>query len=77
MKCTICKTDVTGKFYALVDIEHGMFPVCKECLVKYDKFGTRNLGDKIREVLKGKNVTIHDLNGSYEKVIGEENNVDD
>lgn len=54
-----------------------MFPVCKECLVKYDKFGTRNLGDKVREVLKGKKVIIHDLSGSYEKVIGEENNVDD
>ena len=77
MKCTICRQNVDGKFYALVDIEHGMFPVCKECLVKYDKFGTRNLGDKIREVLKGKKVIVHDLDGSYEKVIGEENNAND
>jgi hypothetical protein len=54
MKCTICKEIVNGKFHAFIDIDNYCYPVCKDCLIKYDKVGTKSLGNKIREKIKEK-----------------------
>ena len=54
MKCVICKETVNGKFHAYIDIDNYCYPVCKNCLIKYDKVETKSLGNKIREKIKEK-----------------------